>query len=491
MTTRQPVDVLIVGNGVIGLSIAYELAGRADGSRVLVCGPGHRTGAASAAAGAMLNTFGEVTKYTLLSSAGEAKFQLCLDALDRWPSWLERLTADSAEPALDRAYVAGTTVISNSVSGRLDDDNYAAFRAALTKFAEPHEEIDPRDVPGLNPVPQARPLRAVHVPREGAIDARRVLAALESATAALGVERDEREVAAILTEGDRVTGVRLADGTTVHAGTVVVSTGAFSGALLDAVLPPGAMPMMLAGKGIAALTRRTEGSGFSGVVRTTTRAGACGLHVVPLGDGVEYLGATNALYEQPQRLADLGQSEFLMLCAYEQLDLAIYKSDIERWLVGNRPATVDGYPLIGRTSVAGLVVATGTYRDGFHCSPVIARLVADDLLGEAAIADRLPVFAPERPPIRTLTPEDSVEEFAMQAVSGGFEDGLRLPAGYGGTSALDDHYRRVARAYYERFDTSVSLNMDVLLTAVFSPDPDQHPVTRYLEAARRHHGAPA
>ncbi|MFE9251047.1 NAD(P)/FAD-dependent oxidoreductase [Streptomyces sp. NPDC007088] len=490
MTAHQPVDVLVVGNGVIGLSIAYELASRPGNLRVAVCGPRHRSGAASTAAGAMLNTFGEVTQYTLRSAAGEAKFQLCRDALDRWPSWMDQLAADSGDTALRRSFAQGTTVISNAVSGRLDDLNYSAFREALTKFGEPHEEIDPGDVPGLNPVPQARPLRAVHVPREGGIDARRVLRALESAAVALGVTREENEVAEVLTTGDRATGVRLADGDIIEAGTVVVAAGAFSGRLLD-VLPSGAVPMMYAGKGIAALTRRTEGAGFSGVVRTTTRAGACGLHVVPLGDGVEYLGATNALYEVAQTRADLGQSEFLSVCAYEQLDLGIYKSDIERWLVGNRPATADGFPLLGRTSLSGLVVATGTYRDGFHCSPVIARLVADDLLGEGALADRLPLFAPERAPIETMTPEVSVEEFAMQAVSGGFEDGLHLPAGYGGTSPLDDHYRRIARQYYGLFDTPVALNMDVLLTVVFSPDPERHPVTRYLKAARRHHEAHA
>ncbi|MEV4625126.1 FAD-dependent oxidoreductase [Micromonospora sp. NPDC049523] len=487
MTEERPADVVVVGNGVVGLSIAYELARRAGHLRIVVCGPRHRSGAASAAAGAMLNTFGEITKYTLLSAAGEAKFQLCRDALDRWPAWIDELKLASGDVDMDRSLSHGTTVVYNAVSGTLDDQNFAALQAALTKYDEPYEEIDPRDVPSMRPVPRARPLRALHIPREGAIDARSVLSALESATAALGVRAEDREVTKVLTEGGRTTGVRLADGGTIAAGTVLVAAGSFSGKLLD-VLPLGAVPLMLAGKGIAALTRRTTDGGFTGVVRTPTRSGACGLHVLPLGDGLEYVGATNALYDEPQTQADLGQSSFLLQCVYEQLDLRIYKSDIERWLVGNRPATVDGYPLIGRTSIEGLLFATGTYRDGFHCSPMIARLVADDLLGEGSLAESLPLFKPERAPIQTLSPDDAAEEFALQAVSGGFEDNMSLPPGYGDTSILDNHYRQFARRYYEHLDTPVGLGMDVLLTVVFDPDPAQNRITRYLNAARRYHG---
>lgn len=490
MTGAESADVVIVGDGVIGLSIAYELARRAGQLRVAVCGPGHRAGAASAAAGAMLNAFGEITKSTLLSAAGEAKFQLCRDALDRWPTWLDELTLASGDTNLGDSHTQGTTVVHNTVSGTLDDLNFAALRAALNRFDEPYEEIDPRDVPSMRPVPQARPLQALHIPREGAIDARRVLAALEAATATLGVRRVETEVTAVVTKDGRATGVRLADGSTITAGTVLVAAGAFSGKLLD-VLPLGAVPVMLAGKGIAALTRRTTDGGFTGVVRTPTRAGACGLHVVPLGDGLEYVGATNALYDQPQTLADLGQTNFLLQCVYEQLDLRIYKSDIERWLVGNRPATVDGYPLIGRTSIEGLVFATGTYRDGFHCSPVIANLVVDDLLGEGSLAERLPLFTPERPPIQTMSPEEAAEEFALQAVSGGYEERMSLPPAYGDTAILDNHYRHFARRYYEHLDTPVGLGMDVLLAVAFDPEPEKHHITRYLNAANRYHGTHA
>jgi glycine oxidase len=74
------VDV-VIGDDVVGLSIAYELARRPASPSILARGPGHRAGAASVAAAAMLNTFGEVTKYTLLTPAAQAKLQLCREAV--------------------------------------------------------------------------------------------------------------------------------------------------------------------------------------------------------------------------------------------------------------------------------------------------------------------------------------------------------------------------------------------------------------------------
>ena len=479
-------DVLIVGNGVIGYSIAYELAKRSRDLRVAVCGPARRPGAASAAAGAMLNTFGEITRNTLASAPGQAKFELCRQALDRWPSWLAELKQASGDADLDRTWTQGTTVLLNAKSGLLDDQNFAALEAALAKFDEPHEEIDPHDVPGLLPRPEGRPLRALHLTREGAIDARALLRGLEAAATAAGVTSVDAEVAEIRTEGGRTTGVTLADGTTVRSGAVVLAAGAFSGALTR-VFEPGTVPAMYAGRGIAFLTHRSDDSGFRNVVRTPTRAGNCGLHMVPFGDGREYYGATNIPVDEPRVLGDLGMSEFLLKVAREQLDQRLYFADIE-WKVGNRPMSIDGFPMIGRTSIEDLLVVTGTYRDGFHCSPVIARLVTDDLLGEGCLKEKLPHFRPERAPIQTMTPEEAVRELILTAVSGGHEDGINLPGYHIGLEPFEAHYQQAMERFYAVLDQPVGLLPEILLSLIFEPDLANHRVTTYLNAAHQRYG---
>jgi glycine/D-amino acid oxidase-like deaminating enzyme len=486
MESSDTYDVVVVGNGVIGYSIAYELAKRSGDLDIAVCGPAGRPGAATMAAGAMLNTFGEITRHTLESVPGQAKFDLCRRALDRWPSWLEELKQASGDPDLDRTYTQGTTVLLNTKSGLLDDQNFSALEAALAKFDEPHEEIDPHDIPGLLPRPDGRPLRALHLSREGAIDARAVLRGLEAAATAGGVTTVDGEVADILTQGGRAVGVALADGTTLRAGAVVLAAGAFSGALTR-VFEPGSVPAMYAGRGIAFMTRRGDESGFRSVVRTPTRAGNCGLHMVPFGDGREYYGATNIPVDEPKVRGDLGMSEFLLKVAREQLDQRLYFADVE-WKVGNRPMSIDGFPMIGRTSIEALVVATGTYRDGFHCSPVIARLVTDDLLGAGSLAEQLPHFRPERPPIQTMTPQQAVEELILTAVAGGHEDGINLPGYHIGLEPFEAHYQKAMQRFYAVLDRPVGLLPEILLSLILEPDLAKHRVTTYLNAAQQRYG---
>ena len=481
MTQGTSHDVLVVGNGIIGWSIAYELAKRSGDSRVAVVGPRSRDGAASVAAGAMLNTFGEITRHTLTSDAGRQKFELSREALGRWPGWLEEIKEASGDDQLDATYSRGTTVILNSKSGFLDNENFGAMERALQEYDEPYAEIDPRGIPGLTPLPDARPLRALHLEREGAIDSHEFLAGLTRAATRAGVESLDARITGLTRSGERVTGVVLGDGTVLEAGTVVLAAGAFTGAMLAELFPLGRTPMMFAGRGIAFTTERTEEDRFENVVRTPTRAGNCGLHMVPYGDGREYYGATNIPQDTPAVRADLGMSEFLVRVAREQLDQRLFFADID-WRVGNRPMSVDGFPLFGRTSIEGLVVATGTYRDGFHCSPVVAGMVADDLLGGTPLAERVPLFAPERAPIQTMTPHEAVDLLVDTAVSGSWEIGVALPGWHIGVEPFEAHYEKSMGRFHDVLKDPVALLPEILLSVIFDPDLANHSLVRYLNS---------
>lgn len=239
------VDVAVVGNGVLGLSTAVEAARRAPGLRVAVVGPPDRPGAASAAAGAMLNCFGEVTRHTGRHPAARAKFAFAREALDRWPAWLDRL-ADDAGPevggaALD-SHVPGTVVVLGGGAGTIAEENFAALRRAAEECREPHDLLDAADVPGLAPAAHARPRRALHLHREGCLDARAVLAALEEAARRRGVALVPDTVREVVAGSGAVRGVRLATAACWGAGSVVLAAGSTSGDLATGVLPAGAMP---------------------------------------------------------------------------------------------------------------------------------------------------------------------------------------------------------------------------------------------------------
>src|ERR1700758_2163358 len=87
---RQQQEVIVVGNGAIGASIAFELRRRGFG--ITRIGQRHRPYAASVAAGAMLGCFGEVTQSLLASEHGRAKLDMDYRARQYWTQWDEQLS---------------------------------------------------------------------------------------------------------------------------------------------------------------------------------------------------------------------------------------------------------------------------------------------------------------------------------------------------------------------------------------------------------------
>ena len=150
--------IVIIGNGAIGMTAASELATRATGAEIVIIGPRNRTGGASAAAGAMLGCFGELTKYSLATDAGRRKFALGLDAHAMWPAHLDHLgEVGGTEPIKT---VSDTFVVLNAVGGELDSENFDAMLAGLDEHHGRYEIVD--SVPGGS-YPTAR-LRSLWLP---------------------------------------------------------------------------------------------------------------------------------------------------------------------------------------------------------------------------------------------------------------------------------------------------------------------------------------
>jgi glycine oxidase len=152
------------------------------------------------------------------------------------------------------------------------------------------------------------------------------------------------------------------------------------------------------------------------VIRTPNRGAGCGVHQVPLPvTGQHYLGATNFItYHRPDGPA-VGSAEMLIHAVREEIDQAAATSQLTAWLRGTRPIPLDCFPMLGPCSVAGLFLATGTYRDGFHCSPLIAHHLADQLLAPAPPDPHMAWFRPERLPIQTMTVQQSLTELTAHA----------------------------------------------------------------------------
>ncbi|MFF4776970.1 NAD(P)/FAD-dependent oxidoreductase [Microtetraspora fusca] len=457
--TERPTqaDVVIVGNGALGLFLADELVERRIGS-VVVVGPSDREAGASQAAGAMLGCFGETTTESLRTDASRTRFELGVAAHDRWPDVLDRLEGYSrtGSPLM---VTPETHVVLNSIGADLDTVNFSAMIEALDEYGKPWEEIDPREIPGFRPRLDTRALRAVHLPAEGAVDARGVLAALDARLRATGAIMVDQTVRTLVRNDGEITGVELDDGHVIEAGTVVVAVGARSEALVRTALDDLDMVPSFPGLGFAMLARRTGGEPFRSVVRTPNRGFACGLHVVPGPGDLEYYGATNRLVDHVSSVTWMADVRFLAQYSMQQLDERVASHEVTRWLAGNRPVTLDGFPLIGWLPLAGLYLLTGTYRDGFHCAPLLAEHVANELQGKPGTID--PMFKPTRRPIETRTIEWSINEYVEHNLAGWFETGAEA-APQMTTAQIADYYRVMATKFYDTMGIDYALGPDIL-----------------------------
>lgn len=441
----------MAGNGAVGLWVATALADA--GARVTIVGPAARRGAASAAAGAMLGCFGEVTRNTLASGVGRQRFELQLAAHRRWPDELDDLAAYVQRPIL---VAPDTYVVLNALGGTLDSDNLAAMEQALQVHGVPYDVVD--EAPGLAPTPTARPLRILHLTGEGAVHSARLLQALQARAVAREIRVVDSAVRSLRVAGQAVTGVILGDGAELAADHVVVAAGAWTSPLLDGLPGPPVQPVF-AGSGVAYVAERVKGRGLSSAVRTVTRAGSCGLHALPLGDGFEYFGATNVIFGEPEQRPHLGVCQFLAGCAIDQIDREVSFSRIEELRIGNRPVPFDTFPLLGPGPVSGLWVTTGGYRDGLHAAPEVAALTARSLgEGHSCFPE---AFTPTRRPISTLSVKASIDDFVEQQVGSAFEGGLTFTP-FLGTADLDRSFRPLGERLYDRLGATEGLAPDLV-----------------------------
>ncbi|WP_406115549.1 NAD(P)/FAD-dependent oxidoreductase [Kitasatospora purpeofusca] len=439
------VDVLVIGAGVLGRSIAFALASAEPGLRVALAG--RRGAGASEAAGAMLGVLGEVTESGLHSRHGELRVRMAVEAAVRWPTW-RALVHQHGErragggPRARDGYGTGTFMLLNAVSARLDERAFTAVREAGRRYGLPVEDVDPDDVPAYRPLENDRALRALYLPQEAFLDARRWLAALDRALGALGnvVRTPAGEL------GATAAGYALHSRDSVFtAPTAVVAAGAWSTPLLHALDPDLTVCPVVAAEG----TSVTLGAPtpLPAVLRTPNRAYACGLHAVPQADGSWYVGASAAPSLVPGAAPTAGALRFLLDAALGQLHHGLTATAVHRLHHGNRPIGVDGHPLLGATSAPGLWVATGTHRDGLHASPLIAQELAAEILGGRPSAWLAP-WRPERDLICDWPLAQAVEEAAAHYEALTAESRMRPPLTGDWPTALAELYRQRMQQTY-------------------------------------------
>jgi glycine oxidase len=455
-------DFVVVGGGIVGMSVAWELGRRCQGARTLLVTERSSVLSASAAAGVMLSGYAETTVLTHATAAGTAKAKLRLDGARLWPEWLATVNEVGGSQVDLEDH---TVVILNPVGGTLDEFNFAAILAELNAAGEPYETIAPLDLP-LRPAPHGRPLRAIGIPSERWVDGPAVLRTVATALSRLPslelVQAASVSIAAQAPSGG--CSLRIGD-KRVEAGETVLASGYRTSMLLgfDNELAA-SIPRMLGGCGTAFRCEMPALRPMPTVaVRTPNRAFACGLHALSWGNsGVCYVGATNnvqANVDGKPLVTDIG---FLVDCAVAQIDRRLARATLGEIRLGARPVTEDSFPLLGRTTRRGLWLATGTFRDGFLCAPVLARRLVDAILAQRLTLAGLEAFVPCRSPISPCSVEAAIRAAVDNYLAIAFERGARLPAVGGWVEDFAGAIEARVRAVYEASTASHTIPPDFL-----------------------------
>jgi glycine oxidase len=353
-------DAIIVGAGIIGLTLAIEL--NKQGLRVLVVEKGEPGREASWAAGGML-----------VDSPGETRpelRELATASARMYPEFVHELQDESGLKIDLRSQ--GTLLQTREKTRQISVGTERADDLPLSL-----EQLEP----ALRALDlQAARGEATHFAarflQERCVDPRDLTAAAVAAARHRMID---------FSSGDHVLDVEVAEGkacgvrtnkTRFAAGVVVNCAGAWTGQIGPHPFPT----RPVKGQMLCVVMPEKE------MVRHVVRAPE--VYLIPRSDGRMLIGATSEEAGFDKRVVP-ERIQKLRLAAVDLVPKLADARFLQAW-AGLRPGTSDGLPILGATPTPGYFVATGHFRDGILLAPVTARLMAHVIAGKTPELDLMP-----------------------------------------------------------------------------------------------------
>jgi glycine oxidase len=409
-------DVLIVGGGVIGMSIAWRCAQR--GLAVTVLDPAVGAGASSTAAGML-------APVTELHFEGRDLLALNLESAARYPDFVAEL---SDVTGLDVDFRrCGTVQVAWDAADLAALRQVHSFQQSLGVESS---LLTSRELRTICPALASGLPGGLWAENDHQIDNRRLHAALRVAAELAGVTIVAAKVVEVLTatgslpapaghvtagpgtaDGDtangatadggmlrsnaagdrpaaRVTGVITDAGERFGAGVTVLAAGAWSRHV--AGIPADVLPPVRPVKG-QTLRIRAAPSLLHHVVRGSVKGNA--VYVVPRSDGELVIGASSE--EAGFDMRPRAGAVYELLRDATTLVPELSEAEFLEVSTSLRPGSPDNAPMIGASGLDGLVIATGHYRNGILLTPVTADEVTA-LITDGETSAVLAAFAPTR-----------------------------------------------------------------------------------------------
>ncbi len=349
--SQQRTDVIVIGGGVMGSSIAYHLARR--GVAVTLLERGDIPCAASAASAGGVRQQGRDLR----------ELPLAVASIARWENLEEELGADVHYRREGHVTVTEDPTTIASFLPWMDEQRALGLDIDLVEGEDLRELI-----PGIAP----QVVAGAYSPADGHANPILTTQAFASAAERFGaVIRDHTTVTAIAHQGGRVSGVETEDGP-IACDLVVLAAGAWSMGLaepLGVTLPVAARaPQMIATSPLPPLLRQVIGA----------RGRMLSLKQVPSGNYVIGGGWPGTVHLDRRIAIPWFGSVKGSLADSSAIFPDLLRAGVERVWVGIEAQTVDEVPILGALpGISNLVVATGFSGHGFALSPTIGQVISE------------------------------------------------------------------------------------------------------------------
>ena len=345
-------EVIVVGAGVVGASVAFHLAERGVGTLVIDrAGP---AAGSTARSGALIRAH-----YPTSLEADLARESLT----DYFEPWDERVGGGCGFTRTGFAYLVA-------------DENVEALKhniAMQQSVGVDTELVSPEQLHDIEPALRTDGLAlAAYEPRGGYADPAATAVGFLRAAQALGARFERRKATQLLVRGDRVQGVGTEDGP-LEAGAVVLAAGAWSVPLAGSVGLD--LPIRPARVYVALFERPYELPTHLTIIDTTesfyARPAAERATLVGSRDSLEWLDDPDAPTPEPDG-AFVSEASRKLATRLPILTDAPYRSGRS----GILDMTPDGRPVLGPAAPEGLYLATGWSGTGFKKAPAVGAEVA-------------------------------------------------------------------------------------------------------------------
>jgi glycine oxidase len=356
MPGASSIDCLVIGGGIVGLTVARRL-GR-DGLRVTLLEKGRCGGEASWAGAGILSPCNP--------HRTDFVHHLHEHSLDLYPAFCAELFEETGvDPEYERCGELELLFTDDAYRIARADERAAAGRT-MPDGAPVYELHEGDAARQIEPLISGDILGALECRRTGVVRNPRLLRAVRTACEIAGVTiREDTPAADLLFDGERVTGVITGEGA-VRAGHVVLCAGAWSSQISERL---GSIMPVHPVRGQMILLKLPERRFQRAIMRGRN-------YLVPRRDGYVLLGST----EEPEAgysKRNTAKAIAMLMEKGMQLVPSLAEASVEATWAGLRPGTPDDKPYIGPVpGITGLIAATGHFRSGLTLAPVTAEVVS-------------------------------------------------------------------------------------------------------------------